>query len=534
MAVTANKLRIRCTKAALRRQAALGGAFSVLVLALLANPASAVDWKFSPSVSARATYTDNANQSHSDPQDSLILSVRPGFTLRSEGLRRIQASVNYGLDSVARFGENQSTDLNHNLGAIGKAELIDDFLFVDGSASISQELISLLGSPADATTNSANRATVGTYSISPYIQKRLGTFATAQARYTTSGSIFQNDVASNSNANSFTAGLGSGTRFDDFTWGVNYSIRKANNTNAVDTTFESASATAGYALTRKFRVFGTVGQDWNDYLSTSGTSGSSYSVGFGWSPTRRTSLEASVGERYFGNTYSFSGSHRTRSSRWTVRYSENVSDISQQFLTQTSRIFWVCNTGVTGILVRETQDFTNPDPTSCVGPVSSGGLASLLTTYYGYSINDLVALNLLNIAIANGVYIIKSFNAGVSWDVGRLGFGLSVQDTRRLYQALADAQDQVQGVTGSVSYRLSPQTTANGSLSLTRNSVDALLVAGGTARKDDILSLSVGLNRRFADKLNGALSFRHTQRNSNVANADYDENSLTASVSMSF
>ena len=493
-------------------------------------PAYALDWRVEPSVGASATYTDNANQSATDPEDALILSVTPRVTLRSQGSRRVQASVTYGLTGVARFGEDQSTDLNHNLGAVGNAELIEDFLFIDGSARISQELISLFGSPADADINDSNRATVGTYSISPYIQKRLGTFANARARYTTSGAIFENDAAADSSANSFSAGLTSGSRFNDLSWGLNYSLRKAENRNAAtsaanaDTTFERASATLGYALTRKFRVFGTVGQDWNDYPSTTDIDGSSYSVGFGWAPTRRTSVEASVGERYFGNTFSFSGSHRTRKSRWTVRYSEDVSDITQQFLEQSSRLFWVCN----GLLI-ESQ--TNPG--GCVGPITAGELA-LFFNNFGVSAADLVAAGLLNISTANGVFIIKSFNVGVSWDVGRLGFGLSARDTKRLYQLFGDAEDHVQGVTGSVSYRMSPRTTANGSLSLTRNSADALLSPGGIAREDDLLSLSLGLNHRFADKLSGALTFRHTQRDSNAADADYEENRITASVNMRF
>ncbi len=464
----------------------------------------------------------------SNPEDALILSVSPSVTLRSEGSSRVQASLQYGLRGVARFGEDSSEDLNHNLNAVGKAELIEDFLFIDGSARVSQELISLFGSPADAEINDSNRATVGTYSISPYIQKRLGTFANAQARYTTSGAIFENDVAANSNVDAFTAGLTSGTQFNDLSWGLNYSIRKANNENDGDTTFERASAQLGYALTRKFRVFGTVGQDWNDYLSATGIDGSSYSVGFGWAPTRRTSVEASVGERYFGRTYSFAGSHRTRLSRWTVRYSEDVSDITQQLLEQSSRIFWVCN----GTTLVETPDITNPDPASCVGPITAGQLA-LYYSSYGVSTADLIAAGLLNVATAKGVFIIKSLNAGVSWDVGRLGFGLSAQDTKRLYQAAGAGEDHVQGVTGSVSYRLSPQTTANSSLSLTRTSADALL-AGGTARDDDLLTLSIGVNHRFAEKLSGAVTFRHTQRDSNAVNSDYQENSLTATANMRF
>lgn len=494
-----------------------------------ASAAHALDWRVDPSVSASATYTDNANQSATNPEDALILSVMPSVTLASKGSRRVQASLQYGLRGVARFGEDQGTDLNHNLNAIGKAELVEDFLFIDGTARVSQELISLLGSPADSEINDSNRATVGTYSISPYIQKRLGTFANAQARYTASGAIFENNAAADASVNAFTAGLTSGTQFNDLSWGLNYSLRKAENRNAAtaaantDSTLERASATVGYALTRKFRVFGTVGQDWNDYISTTDIDGSFYSVGLGWAPTRRTSVEATVGERYFGRTYSFAGSHRTRMSRWTVRYSEDVSDITQQFLEQSSRIFWVCN----GAL-EESQ--TNPG--DCIGPITAGELA-LFFSNYGVSTADLVAAGLLNVSSANGIFIIKSLTAGVTWDIGRLEFGLSAHDTRRLYQLFENAEDRIQGVTGSVSYRLSPKTSANGSLSLVRTQVDSLLNSG-VARDDDRVTLSLGLTHRFADKLSGALTFRHTERDSNLANADYDENSITATANMRF
>lgn len=493
--------------------------------------AHAIDWRFEPYLNASATYTDNARQSSNNPQDALILTETPGFTLRSEGSRRVQASLQYGLTGVERFGSDQSDNFYHNLNAVGKAELVKDFLFVDGNANISQQLISLTGSPADATVNNSNRTTVGTYSVSPYILQRLGTFAFAQVRYTTSGAIFQNNVAPNATSNAIAASLKSGTRFTDFNWGLNYSLRKLQNRNAInsanntDVTFESASATAGYALTRQFRVFGTIGQDWNDYFSSTGTSGAFYSAGFGWAPTRRTSLEASAGERYFGRTFSLAGSHRTRLTRWRVGYSENVSDISQQFLEQSSRIFWVCN----GSTLIEAQS----DPGGCVGPISAGQLA-LFYSNYGVSTADLIAAGLLNIATTNGIFVIKSFNAGVSWDMGKLGFGLSAQDTKRLYQALGNAQDHIQAITGSVSYRLSSTTTANSILSLTRTSLDSAVSASGMPRQDDLISLSLGLNRRFTDKLNGALTFRRTQRTSNVANADYDEDSLMASVNMRF
>ncbi len=478
-----------------------------------AMPAHALDWRLERSLGASASITDNANQSATDPENSLILSVTPSFTLRSQGSRRVEATLQYGLTGVARFGEGDSTDFYHNLNAMGKAELIDDFLFIDGSARISQELISLLGSPADAEINDSNRATVGTYTISPYIQQRIGTFANAQARYTHSGAIFENDVASDAVSNALSASLNSGTRFTDLSWGLNYSIREVNNRdkNVGDSTFERVTASAGYALNRKFRVFGTVGQEWNDFLSASETDGASWSVGAGWAPSRRTSLEASVGERFFGNTYSATARHRTRTSNWNLSYVEDVNDISQ-FLGTTGTMFdYLC------LVDGEIQFFDDwpysfpPAPTNCVSFNPKPGLL---------------------FDLRNGVFVSKTLRAGVSWGKGKLNYSLNAFDTRRDYQLL-DSEDRSRGVTGAVNYRYAPKTNVIGSVGLTRNEVPAAL-SGTTDREDDLLTLSLGIHHQFATDLSGALTFRHIQRDSNVADANYDENRLTASVNMRF
>ncbi|HSJ80621.1 MAG TPA: TIGR03016 family PEP-CTERM system-associated outer membrane protein [Thiobacillus sp.] len=476
-------------------------------------PAHALDWRLERSVGASASMTDNANQSATDPENALILSVTPSFTLRSHGSRRVEATMQYGLTGVARFGAGDSTDFYHNLNAMGKAELIDDFLFIDGSARISQELISLLGSPADAEINDSNRATVGTYTISPYIQQRIGTFANAQARYTHSGAIFENDVASDAVSNALSASLNSGTRFTDLSWGLNYSIREVNNRdrNVDDSTFERVIASAGYVLNRKFRVFGSVGQEWNDFLSATETDGSSWSVGAGWAPTRRTSLEASVGERFFGTTYSATARHRTRTSNWNLSYAEDVSDISQ-FLGTTGTMFdYLC------LVDGEIQLFDDwpfsfpPAPTNCVSFNPKPGLL---------------------FDLRNGVFVAKTLRAGVSWGKGKLNYSLNAFDTRRDYQLL-DSEDRSRGVVGAVNYRYAPKTNVIGSVGLTRNEVPAAL-SGTIDREDDLLTLSFGIHHQFATDLSGALTLRHIQRDSNVADANYEENRLTASVNMRF
>lgn len=493
------------------------------------TPSQAASWRFSPSVGATATYTDNARQGNNNSDDALILSVTPGFSLNMEGSRRLNASINYSMTAVTRFGGSDDSDLYHSLGAIGRAEIVDDFFFVDATARLSQNLVSLFGSDADVTSNNANRANSGVFSISPYVVQRFGTFATGQARYTTGGAIYGDNAAANARINAFTAGLASGSQFNDLSWALNYSIRDADNRgNVSDSTFERASATLGYALTRKFRVFGTVGREWNDFISAGNVDGDSYSVGFGWAPNQRTSIEMSAGERYFGRTFSASGAYRTRATNWTLRYVEDVSDITQQLLEDSGRIFWACN----GSLF-ETLDFNPPaGQANCAGPFNGFQIAQVLTQF-GVPLSDLIALGLLNVGLNNGVFVSKSLRAGVSWRIGpRTDLGVSAFDTRRLYQAITDAEDRSRGLSSTVSYRLSPHTSANGSIGYTRNSGSAALL--GSARDDDTVSLSLGMNHRFSRDLTGALTFRHQQRDSNTANADYTENSVSASVNMRF
>lgn len=496
------------------------------------STAHALDWRFSPSVSVGAIYSDNANQSNSNPQDQLSLTATPAFTLSSSGSRRVQASLTYGLSAVSRFGEDNSSDLYHRLGGIGKAELMEDFLFIDGSVSVSQNLVSLFGSPAEASINDSNRATTSVYTLSPNLVKRFGTFVTARARYTTGGAIFSDDTSvADSTTNSFTAGLTSGSRFNDLSWGLDYSIREASNRGtARDSTFERAQASLGYALSRKFRVFGTYGYDWNDYLSAVGVDGSSYSVGFGWAPNQRTNLEISAGERYFGPTFSVSGAYRTRASNWTVRYYEDVSDNSQQLQNESGRIFFVC-----GGQLFERPDFTPPPgQAACSGPLS-GSQVSQFFTQLGLTAADLIPFGLEDASLNGGVFIIKSLNAGWSWRLSpRTSLGVSVFDTRRLFQAVNDAEDQTRGVSSTLSYRMTPHTTANGGLSYTRNSATAVQLGTPTNRDDNTTSLNLGMNHQFGKDLGGALNFRHQQRDSNTANADFTENSISASMNMRF
>jgi uncharacterized protein (PEP-CTERM system associated) len=514
MAATANRLRLSSVKPKLHRQTPLAGALSIWMAVMFASPAFALDWRLTPTLGASATLSDNVNQSATDQQGSLILSVTPGFTLQSEGSRRVQAAMNYGLTGVTRTGANQNNDLFSALTANGKAELMEDFLFIDGTAVVSQQLISLLGSPADATINSSNRAATGSYDISPYIKKRFGTFADAEARYSLTGGLFQNNAANNSYSNSLSASLASGTQFNNLFWGLDYYLRHATVQNGQDAQFEHYGSTLGYDLTRHVRVFGTLGYDSNDYTATPGTStsGRYWTLGMGWAPNRRANIEASFGDSYFGRTYSFNFNYRTSYSVWTASYNDGVTDISQQLLSTQPLFLWSCN-GELAIGVG-----TLP-PAGLTGCVAQG------TAPIG---------SVTSIGLANGIYVSKTLRGTGAWSKGKSSLGFSVFDTRRQYQQLAGLpEDETRGIAATYVYRMQPRTTLNAGLEYGNVQSPAGLESV-IARDDNLYTANLGVSHQFGSKLSGALALRHQERNSNASNADFTENDITASVIMSF
>ena len=65
-----------------------------------------------------------------------------------------------------------------------KADLINQFLYLDATASSSRQAISAFGPVHSAAYSSANNTQVSTWSISPYLRHRFGSSADLTVRYT--------------------------------------------------------------------------------------------------------------------------------------------------------------------------------------------------------------------------------------------------------------------------------------------------------------------------------------------------------------
>jgi len=314
--------------------------------------------------------------------------------------------------------------------------------------------------------------------------------------------------------NAFSASLDSGTQFSTLSWGLDYSYRdvvsKDTGPNDTSYAYERADLSLGYPLTRKFRLIGSLGHEWVEYHSATAAVNDrddpSWSAGFSWSPSRRTSLEATMGERFSNETYYVSAQHRTRISTWNLSYAEDLSDISQATLTEGTTYRYLCDNNYVD------TPFLIPPAPGCVLVETQSGLIP---------------------SLAEGLYISKTMRAGVSWGISKVTYSLDAFDVRRHF--LRDGrEDRSQGITGSVNYRFALNTTFNGGLALTRIDAPAALSSIIIDREDDLFSLTAGVSHQFASRLSGALTFRHYQRDSNDPTAEYTENNITASANISF
>lgn len=493
-----------------------------LLLAGIAQPVMASDWKVTPNLTVSERYTDNVNLAPSSgtKESDFITQVRPGIQINKTG-RRLKVNINYSLQSLTYLNNNQNNRLNHQLSGFATAELLEDFLFMDLNSAIYQQNINALAPIGLGNTNATNNlTTVGTYSVSPYIRKRFGSFANGDLRVRQSGVYYNSQGISNTVSDSVIGSLNSGSQFNDFFWGLNYSYTKNNNQSTADTEFEKASATLGYALTRKLRVHGTGGIERNNFVSLGNNKvdGPFWNAGFDWAPTIRTQIGATVGQRFFGNTYSFNLTERTRRTTWNARYSEDITTTSA--------------TTLSAALVGVLYECVTPPPGAVSGIVQGRLVWSLApgTTQADITSNGCVptfGLFSTNLSLVNDVFVAKNLNFGVAYSLGRSLFSLNGFNLRRDFQQ-GGSYDRQTGVFAGWNWRLTPVTSFNLNGNVSRIEVPT------SNRVDDFWAVSAGLNRQFQPKLSGSVIARHQVRSSNQPGIGYTENSITALVNMSF
>lgn len=184
----------------------------------------AAKWDIVPTLSVGETYTDNlALTPDASKQADWVTQVTPGISIAATGARlKLNATYAPQVNYYARG--QQDNQIYQQLNAIGNAELAKQLLFVDAGANVAQQNVSLLGPLTNSNVNTTgNRATVGTYFVSPYLRRDFGSDVQAEARfaYSVANSDDQSSL-SDSVGNLINLRLGSGPAYKLLAWDVDY------------------------------------------------------------------------------------------------------------------------------------------------------------------------------------------------------------------------------------------------------------------------------------------------------------------------
>lgn len=493
------------------------------------------EWDISPAIKVATTYSDNIDRNISEDSD-VALEITPSVNI-SRDTRRLKLSLDYSLQNLNYFDESSRNATNHRLFTDLVGELVEDTLFVDFDASMRQQLIDRTSDASgDTISGGSNVSDVYTYSISPYWQEQLGNILEWDLRYT-HDSVNTEESGNDSEGDGVSLSVINGAATRKLSWDLDYDKKEVDYDDGDRSDTEVLNAQVNYQLTNSLSAVLTATEEDFEFVGDRGNSSpddSTYGGGFTWapsddfsatilynerrdprpgedsnftsadlfwSPTARTDISLSYGNRFFGETYNGTLTHRTRWTRWNFSYDEGVSDfrsLAQDFG------FFACPIGVEfSALCRSLEPGELPGP--------GEELANVAT---------------LNTSITEDTFISKRANASVSIIGARNTITLSATNARRTF--VADDQSERDTIFDlSWIYEVAPRTDSTVSVT------DSSLEFDG-AQSDDIMRYSWRITRQIGGSSIFYVETQFYDRESNVASRNYDETRFTVSFEKFF
>jgi len=489
--------------------------FSFLFISGASFQVFAADWIFRPNLTVREVFSDNIRQDANNKKSALVTEVDPGFNLRT--ISTINTfNMRYRMQNLYNAGGNSNIDINHQLALNSKYRLIRNRVYVDTQSSISQQNTSNRRIASDNLTGGSN-TTVTTFSISPYWTPHFKGFATGLVRVSYDRVSTTGGQSSLSDTNTYRQQiqLNSGHDFSRFTWSVSFNNQQSQRSNGNDVNFQSSQIVLRTYFTRRLSGFIQAGQESNDFQSTtnSNKNGIYYTAGLQWRPSMRFSVQAGYGNNKFvtvnispirritwsttysnndigtnrGSRWQTSFRYYTRRSNWLFTYSENTVT-TQQILLGQQAVVAQNNTGLNGF---------RPDLPS----------------------------------LTDEVFINKRADLSYSFTTGKSNINLNGYRSRRTYQVSQNNED-VYGASASWNWNFSQR-----SRSILRMLWQTTEGQDGTS--DQRFEGSFGLSRNIANfagsrSVYGSVQYRFINQQSDLANNEFLENRISASISMRF
>jgi uncharacterized protein (PEP-CTERM system associated) len=481
-----------------------------------ANQARA--WNVTPRIGLTGTLSDNINLSSTDKQTGFITQLSPGIRIDAR-TARLKMFLDYSLNGLRYSTGNTSNNVQNALNAFGTLEAIDNWLFLDFSGRISQQIINPFGVQAPSSIyDNTNLTETSTYRLSPYIRGQLGGSADYFLRYNASVTNYQNSSLSDVSLSQWLGQVRGNTRFQNLIWTIDGSQQNTDYSRGRNYEDARLRGLLTYQLYPEFRISGSGGYETNNYQSIDNEGQSTYGYGFDWTPTERTKVSGFQERRFFGNGHNVLISHRFPLS--SIRYTD-VRDVAL-IPNQSSTI------GLGTVYDQYFDQFASliPDATARAAYVTNllnqAGIAPNAQAVSDYAaqrprVQRRQQLSMVLYGSRNSLTFLAARNENEALTV----FG---QNTAIAGEASRIVQ---QGFTLSFLHRLTPLTGLN-LLGTRYKSKSGLTDALDTTTT----SYQIGVSTRLGAKTSGSLNVRHTNFDSDTN--PYNENAIVASLTMFF
>lgn len=441
-----------------------------------------------------------------------VTELRPGLQISSRS-GRVVGSLSYSLGLLHHTRDYTGERVQNQLTGSFSAEAVDKWLYVDGSAAVSQQTVSAFGtqSVAGSAQDNANRIEVGTLTVSPYARGVLGSAVNYELRLSGSATNGRRSIAADSTATTASASLSSVVN-SALGWGLQASRQTTDFRAGSESTSDRVTGSLSYTPDVDLTLTARGGQESTDVASVQRTRYDNWGAGISWRPSPRTRAQADTDERYFGRSYRVLLEHRMASS--AIEFSSTRSASNGTDPTGSGQRFSLYDVFFAQFASIE------PDPALRAVLVRDFLLAQ------GLDPSAVVAGGFINAAIT----LLERHQLTLSYAGRRLAGSLQAFSTDSSVidagNALQQEDTQQWGYIATASYRLSPTD----SLSLTGSRL--LTRATPTRVGNDLKSLSLNYGHQFGRRTSLALSARYSVFSS--ALDPYREAALIASLSQRF
>jgi polysaccharide export outer membrane protein len=477
---------------------------------LIPQGAFSGNWETTVRAGAYVTFTDNVSLVPSDFKDSaLITTLAPGIGIRGTTPRffgGFDATLNLAYQEV--FGDNEfdaKEGFEPYLNLLGTAtiEAAPELLFIDTSASISQQTTGFGDESSSSPYVLSNTVPVVTFRISPYIPLHFGDLADAQLRYTFAtnfegteaydliDAFSEREDETFINALGFTLVSGLGTS-QYGPWSLE--VSGSNETRDELEDLNTATVEFSYAYPLGYRLFalGSVGWDYfDDGISENRVSSPSFAVGTRWNPNPRLNVTATVGSRFervaFGLNANYAPTPRTT---LFALYDEGLT------------------TGTRSLARSAT--FLRIDPLT----------GEFVDTRTGFAFDPTYRGTIDNTTTYN-----RDFRAGFSTRQGRNIFGVNAGVFIEEPEPVGDEQQEY-FIAANWSRQIGLRTRGLVGVSYAYEDL--------RDRTDNIYRANVGLDYTFYKTLAATVTYNFQKRNSDLFLSEFTENVFTVGVTGTF